>query len=330
MSNLCSQREVDPGINESYMPTGKYFSVLITFSPVNRFPFPSRGMYSSSLVFSSGFVEASTDINMGHPQPDHDEGDTASDSTYLFRQFEDSDDEEDDQMTDEPSFDGTIELDVPETGSPRTTTPVVEDSAVKHVEGGANTEDNVVPSTITEGDGSRNVRPKLSHPSSPRSKDVSLMTDPDCSSRVSEAPAVPGPKKMQVIVGDVAYATYKAVLYYVRPRFHKFVILAYQLSQIYTDIIIFAPLSSSFTAAASLKRPTATTATTTPSDSQSSLHDGPKAPANIDNPMSRRDWIKKWQQCRPGRPAPCSAKAVYRLADSEWIPAHSMTQLPSL
>ena len=275
-------------------------------------------MYSFSLVFGSGFVEASTDVNMGHVQPDHDEADTASDSTYLFRQFEDSDDEEDDQMSDlpdEPSFDGTIELDVPETGDSHITTPVVGDNAVKHGEGAVNTENNAAPSTVAEGDKFRNVRPKLSHPSSPRSKDVSLMTDPDCSNY--ETPAVPGPKKMQVIVGDVAYATYKAVLYYVHRRFHVLLICTHQSSQIYTDVIVFAPLSSSFTAAASSKRLTATTATAAPSDSQSSLHDGPKAPTHIDNPTSRREWIRKWQQSRPGRPAPCSAKAVYRLADSK-------------
>ena len=322
-SSLWSRREADPKRNESYMPTGKYSSALITFNPVNRFAFPSREVYSFPLVFSSGFVEASTDVNMTNPQPDHDEGDTASDSTCLFRQFEDSDDEEDDLMSDlpdEPSFDGTIEPDVLETSVSSTTPPVVEDSTVKHSEGTANADNSVVPSIITEGDESRNVRPKLSHPSSPRSMGVSLVMGPDCLNHISsppETPAVPGPKKMQVIVGDVAYATYKAVLYYVRRHFHKFLTFTHQSSQIYTDVIVFAPLSSSFTAAASSRRLTATRASVTPSDSQSSLHDGPKAPAHIDNPTSRREWIKKWQQCRPGRPAPCSAKAIFRLADSE-------------
>lgn len=164
------------------------------------------------------------DVNIGHLHPDHDEGDTASDSTCLFRQFEDSDDEEDDFASDFPdelSYDGTIETDVPEAGISHTTdeASAVEDSAVKHSDGTESTESNVVPSIVTEGDETRNVRPKRSHPSSPRSKDVSVMTDSDCSIRVAllpETTAVPGPKKMQVVVGDVAYATYKAVLYYVR------------------------------------------------------------------------------------------------------------------
>lgn len=32
---------------------------------------------------------------------------------------------------------------------------------------------------------------------------------------------------------------------------------------------------------------------------------------------SRRDWLQQWQQNNPGKPLPCSAKAVYRLADSK-------------
>lgn len=32
---------------------------------------------------------------------------------------------------------------------------------------------------------------------------------------------------------------------------------------------------------------------------------------------SRREWVRAWMAANPGRPAPCSAKACYRLADSE-------------
>lgn len=161
---------------------------------------------------------------MGHPHSDHDEGDAASESTYLFRPYEDSDDEEDDLASDFPdelSYDGTIETDVPETGISHTTgeASVVENGAVKHSEGTDDAESNAAPPVVAKGDEARNVRPKLSHPSSPRNKDVSVMTDPDCWNHVSsfqDTPAVPGPKKMRVVVGDVTYATYKAVLYYVR------------------------------------------------------------------------------------------------------------------
>lgn len=32
---------------------------------------------------------------------------------------------------------------------------------------------------------------------------------------------------------------------------------------------------------------------------------------------SRAEWIKDWKRNNPGRPAPCSAKAAYRVADSK-------------
>ncbi|KIK94340.1 hypothetical protein PAXRUDRAFT_828092 [Paxillus rubicundulus Ve08.2h10] len=263
-----------------------------------------RADYFQSM-FSSGFAEASADHTTSHLQPDTDEGDAASDSTCLFRQFEDSDDEEDDLMqsiTDEPSFDDSLEFDPPEASSPPTTgsTSQVEGSTVEHLGRTENGESNEGPAIVLEAEEHRNVRPKHSHPSSPKTKDVSLMTDPDQSrlSVLPMRPIPPGPKKMRVVIGDVAYATYIAVLYY-----------------IYTDVIVFAPLSSSFTAIASPSRSTTMAAMATPSDSQSNSLDCHKAPVPADNPTSRGEWVKKWQQGRPGRPAPCSAKAVYRLAD---------------
>ena len=38
------------------------------------------------------------------------------------------------------------------------------------------------------------------------------------------------------------------------------------------------------------------------------------------HPTSRAEWIREWAMANPGRPLPCSAKAVYRLADSEYTP----------
>ena len=32
---------------------------------------------------------------------------------------------------------------------------------------------------------------------------------------------------------------------------------------------------------------------------------------------TRREWIQEWMKNNPGRPAPCSPKASYRLADSK-------------
>lgn len=58
----------------------------------------------------------------------------------------------------------------------------------------------------------RNVRAKLSHPSSPRSRDQAIDHVPDDSKVEAEGP---GPRKVRVIVKDVAYTTYRSVLYYV-------------------------------------------------------------------------------------------------------------------
>lgn len=62
----------------------------------------------------------------------------------------------------------------------------------------------------------RNVRAKLSHPSSPRSRDQAIdhVTDDSKAEAKVEAEG-PGPRKVRVIVKDVAYTTYRSVLYYV-------------------------------------------------------------------------------------------------------------------
>ncbi|KAG2362695.1 hypothetical protein BDR07DRAFT_1579515 [Suillus spraguei] len=247
-------------------------------------------------MFSSGFFEASSD----HGQYDTDDGDGASDDTYLGRQYDDSDDEDDDlatQILDEPSFDGTIESQIEEDAGP--SVPVASTNSaepnVHSVE-----DDAQMPSGPEDGQ-MRNVQPKLSHPSSPRSNDVALDTDAHNGVKPSppvEEKEVAGPKKMRVFIRDVAYATYKAVLYY-----------------IYTDVIVFAPISSSFISTARKRSPTVVSTAQAPSDSQSNLFDVPKAGYSTETPTSRREWIRKWQQAHPGRPSPCSAKAVYRLAD---------------
>jgi hypothetical protein len=227
-------------------------------------------------VFSSGFSEASSD----HGQYDIDDGDGASDDTI-----------------DEPSFDGTVELQIEEDAGP--SVPVANTS---------NTEPNVHSveedaqmSSGPEDGQTRNVQPKLSHPSSPRSNDVALDTNAHNwmkPTAPAEGKEVAGPKKMRVFIRDVAYATYKAVLYY-----------------IYTDVVVFAPISSSFISTAQKRSPTIMSTAQAPSDSQSNLLDVPKAGSSTETPTSRREWIRKWQQSHPGRPSPCSAKAVYRLAD---------------
>ncbi|KAH7885226.1 hypothetical protein F5I97DRAFT_1810553 [Phlebopus sp. FC_14] len=249
-------------------------------------------------MFNSGFAEASADHVVGPSQLEIDDNDTASESAYLFRQFEDSDDEDDDSppdLMDEPSFDGSIEIEPPlasasalETGSEPTIVPPGETASPSQT-----------PKIVAEGEECRNVRQKLSHPSSPRSKQTGPMSGPEWSSlslSVPQESTIAVPKKMRIVIRDVAYATYRATLYY-----------------IYTDIIVFAPLSSSFIA--STPEGMAKSTVPVPSDSQSHVVDGQKAPLPVEAPATRREWIKRWRQSRPEWPAPCSAKAVYRLAD---------------
>lgn len=115
----------------------------------------------------------------------------------------------------------------------------------------ADDEDRKTTSEIAEGEQEdteeRNVQRKLSHPSSPRSQTMTpqepsgdqsqaglqlgSMIASEAGNKLQTKPAsrktsgrrvkkaekvVPGPKKVRVVVKDAAYATYRAVLYYVR------------------------------------------------------------------------------------------------------------------
>ena len=215
--------------------------------------------------------------------------------------------------------------------------------------------------------------------------------------------SVLGPRKTKVVVKECEYATYFAVLYYVslchqpargsRSIISKLTSL-YPPLQLYTDTIVFSPLTSDF-----LTRPTLLVPPTTPGgtalpsntkqtqQSPSSINifpqnsntgqftfnspappsitipaapppisaqptspwtnAGPTLPPSNPNPprkpprnssgnngnggnggmmnselgeavhRSRREWVRAWMAANPGRPAPCSAKACYRLADSQ-------------
>ncbi|EJT98517.1 hypothetical protein DACRYDRAFT_24540 [Dacryopinax primogenitus] len=119
----------------------------------------------------------------------------------------------------------------------------------------------------------------------------------------------PGPPKTKVIVHDVAYATYKAFLYY-----------------LYTDSIVFAPLSSNFLIS-SARQEEAPSLRMSASAASLGLLAKPGEASNMKSqsvPMpssqsegskTRKAWVAEWQASNPDRPGPCSAKAIYRLAD---------------
>ncbi len=104
-----------------------------------------------------------------------------------------------------------------------------------------------------------------------------------------------GPRKTEVVITEAAHRTWKALIYY-----------------LYTDTITFAPLTSSFIATSTI-----------PFDDPDMAAAGSVAPGTSFSvprwpAQGRREWIKTWLAEHPGesdRPAPCSAKAIYRLAD---------------
>ena len=119
------------------------------------------------------------------------------------------------------------------------------------------------------------------------------------------------------------------------------------MAQIYTDTIVFAPLSSSFNKNGQStpippvpvpRQPRAFNASTPAAmapEAQGTFQLGHAARYSLtietnvsQNPRTRKEWIADWQANNPGRPRPCSAKAVYRLADSEHLSSsrkHSRT-----
>ncbi|KAI6129990.1 hypothetical protein EDD17DRAFT_1176409 [Pisolithus thermaeus] len=249
-------------------------------------------------MFRSGFAEASADDDLRNSQIDTDDLDAASDATYSSFQYNDSDDEDEDFVTffsEEPSFDRTAETEYVSGSSTPTRVPSIAELVTNSDTSGSNR-----PSGAVAGEEGLDVTASASRPSSPRSTDASHRGGAEAAQPTTpvETVEVQGPKKMRVIIRDVAYATYKAVLYY-----------------LYTDVIVFAPFSSSFTVLTSQQKQAANALTQAASESQSSLVDNQKMPVHVDNPTSRREWIKRWQQNHPIEPAPCSAKAVYRLAD---------------
>ncbi|KAH6912805.1 hypothetical protein BKA70DRAFT_1397844 [Coprinopsis sp. MPI-PUGE-AT-0042] len=121
-----------------------------------------------------------------------------------------------------------------------------------------------------------------------------------------QAPSkVPGPAKTVIEVKDVAYRTYKSILYW-----------------LYTDHIVFAPLSSSFNKPQHYFSGDVTQSLpTTPAATADGTSNQPGAGLRgSDLPATREAWIAEWTREFPGRPEPCSAKAVYRVADKIDIP----------
>lgn len=169
-------------------------------------------------------------------------------SLPLVRQYEDSDDEDDDyededpneiMILDEGSRSGmrqipSMSVDISPTVIEGTRPPSTETASSEVMSSWTTVMSTTDDPADPEDDVrlQRNVRAKFSHPSTPRARDLEMEPE-DVQSRPSNprsqsnhsvqiaaatSDVLPPPtssRKVQVVVRDVAYATYRAVLYYV-------------------------------------------------------------------------------------------------------------------
>ena len=164
-------------------------------------------------VFNAGFVEASSDQFTFEITGDTslDSVDAASEYTALGAHPEDSDEE--DEAYDPGEADGD-----PPNSDPEPEVEDVFEMPRDLLEPGVSVEVELPADGDENGEGedgkARNVRQKVAHPSSPRASGVQII--PRGVAPVVEREVL-GPPKLRVVVKDVAYATYRAVLYYVYP-----------------------------------------------------------------------------------------------------------------
>ncbi len=86
-------------------------------------------------------------------------------------------------------------------------------------------------------------------------------------------------------------------------------------AQIYTDMILFAPLSSSFLSTSSPSTVAHHTSSVVSTPAALPRETPPLTGPAVVGPRSRREWIAEWERTNPGRMRPPSAKSVYRLAE---------------
>lgn len=139
------------------------------------------------------------------------------------------------------------------------------------------------------------------------SKKGIIQTKSSSTARVS--PVQDGRKRRKVVVRDSSYTTFKALLYF-----------------LYTDTIDFAPLTSSFIDARAMgetwgrgSRGSAGATTTTSTNPVG----GTVIDFNAEMLKAharRQEAIEQYHRKFPSLPSPCSAKAMYRLADKLQIP----------
>ncbi|EAU85915.2 hypothetical protein CC1G_02938 [Coprinopsis cinerea okayama7 len=229
-------------------------------------------------MFASDFAEGLT----GRPVLGRLSSSPSEGFTGYMDEFEDSDEEDDND--DEGDF-----ADPPELPNLHAATSTSE--AAHHDRLDSARDDEEVSETAPA------TSPSSTTPTDESQSKLEAFTEPQNPTRKNDR----GPPKTIIVVKDVAYRTYKAILYW-----------------LYTGHIVFAPLSSSFNRK---EKETASVAspTTPAADAATSSNQLPGA-KRTEAPASRAEWIAEWVKEFPGRPEPCSAKAVYRVADKIDIP----------
>ena len=193
------------------MRRSDYLTVRTTSTPVCFFKYITvlSNTNATATVFNAGFVEASSDQATFEITGDSlDNVDATSEYTAFGTHPEDSDEE--DEVYDVGDADGDLPNSDAEPEDvfviPRDLPEQVSVESVELVDGNHDEGEVRKP---------RNVRQKVSHPSSPRARNAQII--PRGPTLVERE--VPGPPKLRVVVKDVAYTTYRAVLYYVFPFF---------------------------------------------------------------------------------------------------------------
>ncbi|THH01889.1 hypothetical protein EW145_g6837, partial [Phellinidium pouzarii] len=257
-------------------------------------------------MFDSGFSESSSQtVEMSSETLSVSNG---SDTPIISHQFEDSDVEDEEESADVNGETedqcNAIAKSSNNTDAASSDNPLIP-LAVDSLD--ANVSDNDYCGSDNLGE--RNVRPKLSHPSSSCYNGGMVMDTDECSigpargSSTTDIPIEIGPRKTKIIVKDISYATYRAVLYY-----------------LYTDSIVFAPLASSFLAPSPVGPPASAHSLSLRSQGEGqnlnpSSGSRLQTEHNALGPTTRKAWIADWECQNQGRAKPCSAKAVYRVAD---------------
>ena len=100
------------------------------------------------------------------------------------------------------------------------------------------------------------------------------------------------PRKTVILVNDIPYSTYRALIYFVRAPVLRLGGKVIDALQLYTDNVVFAPLASQFMA------------------QQLEGKNG----GVMNGPATRLEWLRVWKKENRGYALPCSAKSMYAVA----------------